>query len=98
MTGVLGSKTLWARFESKNSKNHASHELLMSISRSEIVTLGRHYLDQGYVLFDEYDEFCEMYNHYINNEGNGLAKKIFEKVGELPVLPDKIVPERRKKR
>lgn len=98
MTGVIGSKSLWALVESKNTKSRAGHELLLIVSRSEILTLGRHYIEQGYVRFDEYDEFCEMYKHYVDNGGNGLAKKIFEEVGEIPVLPDRMVPERRKKR
>ena len=66
----------------------------MSVSRNQLITLGRSYIERGYVTMDEYEEFETEYQIYSALGGNGLARRVFEQVDELPMMPNDI--DRRK--
>ena len=88
VSALIGSSGLWVWLQSRSSKHHAVNDLIVGIARIQIVTLGRYYLERGYILIDEYDDFYNyLYKPYIELGGNGLGKRIFEEVEDLPMLP-----------
>ena len=76
VTALLGGSGIWAA------------KLLLSVSRNQLITLGRSYIDRGYVTMDEYEEYEAEYQIYSALGGNGLARRIFEQVDELPMMPN----------
>lgn len=88
VSALIGGSGLWVWLQSRSSKHHAVNDLIVGIARIQIVTLGRYYLERGYILIDEYDDFYNyLYKPYIELGGNGLGKRIFEEVEGLPMLP-----------
>lgn len=88
VSALIGGSGLWVWLQSRSSKHHAVNDLIVGIARMQIVTLGRYYLERGYILIDEYDDFYNyLYEPYIELGGNGLGKRIFEEVEDLPMLP-----------
>ena len=88
VTAVLGASGLWAWLQSKSSHRHAEDDLLVGVARSQIISMGRYYIERGYILINEYDDFYNyLYKPYTDIGGNGLARRIFEAVEDLPMLP-----------
>lgn len=88
VSALIGGSGIWVWLQSRSSKHHAVNDLIVGIARIQIVTLGRYYLERGYILIDEYDDFYNyLYKPYIELGGNGLGKRIFEEVEDLPMLP-----------
>lgn len=88
VSAILGGSGIWAWMQSKASKHKIEDDLLVGVARTQIVTLGRYYIERGYILIDEYDEFYNhLYKPYAEMGGNGLGKRIFEEVEDLPMLP-----------
>ena len=88
VSAVLGGSGIWAWLQSRSAKNHAEDDLLIGVARSQIISLGRYYIERGYILIDEYDDFYNyLYKPYIDMGGNGLGRRIFEEVEDLPMLP-----------
>lgn len=87
VTALLGGSGIWAWAKAKADHNNNAAKLLLSVSRNQLVTLGRTYIKRGYVTMDEYEEFEEEYRIYSALGGNGLARRIFEQVDELPMMP-----------
>lgn len=87
-SALLGGSGVWAWLQARAAKNHIEEDLLVGVARTQIITLGRYYLERGYILIDEYDEFYNhLYKPYAEMGGNGLGKRIFEEVENLPMLP-----------
>ena len=87
VTALLGGSGLWAWVKTKADHNDNADKLLMSISRNQLVALGRKYIERGYITMDEYEEYEAEYQIYSALGGNGLARRIFEQVDELPMMP-----------
>lgn len=88
VSALLGGSGIWAWLQSKSVKNHAINDLLLGVARSQIIMLGRYYIERGYILIDEYDDFYNyLYRPYKEAGGNGLGRRIFEEVEDLPMLP-----------
>lgn len=88
ITAVLGGSGVWAWMQSRASKHHAVDDLIIGIARTQIITLGRYYIERGYILIDEYDDFYNyLYKPYVEMGGNGLGERVFEEVEDLPMLP-----------
>lgn len=90
VTAVLGGSGIWAWVKSMTDQNDNETKLLLSVSRNQLITLGRVYIDRGYITMDEYEEFEAEYQIYSALGGNGLARRIFEQVDELPMMPNAI--------
>lgn len=90
VTALLGGSGIWAWAKSMADHNSNEAKLLLSVSRNQLITLGRGYIERGYVTMDEYEEFEAEYQIYSALGGNGLARRIFEQVDELPMMPDGI--------
>lgn len=89
-SALLGAPGLWAFVKTKADHNNNAENLLLSVSRNQLVTLGRTFIERGYVTMDEYEEYEAEYKIYSSLGGNGLARRIFKQVDELPMLPNNI--------
>lgn len=94
VTALLGGSGIWAWAKAKADHNNNAAKLLLSVSRNQLIMLGRGYIERGYITMDEYEEFEAEYRIYSDLGGNGLARRIFEQVDELPMMPKGI--DRRK--
>lgn len=94
VTALLGSSGIWMWVKTKADRNDSEDRLLLAVARSHLVEQGRKYLKRGYIKMDEYEEYEEHYKLYSDLGGNGLARRVFEQVDELPMMPSDI--DRRK--
>lgn len=88
VTALLGGSGIWAWAKAKADHNNNTAKLLLSVSRNQLITLGRSYIERGYVTMDEYEEYEAEYQIYSALGGNGLARRVFEQVDELPMMPN----------
>lgn len=88
VTALLGGSGIWAWAKTKADHNNNAAKLLLSVSRNQLITLGRSYIERGYITMDEYEEYEAEYQIYSALGGNGLARRIFEQVDELPMMPN----------
>lgn len=88
-TTLFGAPGLWAFVQNKTDRKSADKDLLRVLVRDKIIEEGERYLERGYILSGEYADFYEeLYKPYEKMGGNGLAKHIFERIQNLPMLPD----------
>lgn len=90
ITALLGGSGIWAWAKTKTERNNSEDRLLLQVARNQLVTQGRLYLDRGYITMDEYEEYESEYSIYSTLGGNGLARRVFKQVDELPILPNGI--------
>ena len=90
VSALLGSSGIWAWAKTKTDYNNNEAKLLLSVSRNQLITLGRNYIERGYITMDEYEEYEEEYQIYSALGGNGLARRVFQQVDELPLMPNDI--------
>lgn len=90
VTALLGGSGVWAWARTKAVHNDNAAKLLLSVSRNQLIALGRGYIERGYITMDEYEEYEAEYQIYSALGGNGLARRIFEQVDELPMMPNLI--------
>lgn len=90
VTAVLGGSGIWAWAKAKADHNNNAAKLLLSVSRNQLVALGHTYIERGYITMDEYEEYEEEYQIYSALGGNGLARRMFEQVENLPMVPNGI--------
>lgn len=90
VTALLGGSGIWAWAKTKAEHNNNAAKLLLSVSRNQLIALGRSYIERGYITMDEYEEYEAEYQIYSDLGGNGLARRVFEQVDELPMMPDLI--------
>lgn len=90
VTTLLGGSGLFAWMKSKSDRNNTSLSLLLEVSKNQLIALGRTYLDRGYITMDEYEEYEAEYKLYSAMGGNGLARRVFAQVDNLPMLPNNI--------
>lgn len=90
VTAVLGGSGIWAWAKSKSEHDDNANKLLLSVSRNQLIALGRGYIERGYITMDEYEEYEAEYQIYSALGGNGLARRIFEQVDDLPMMPGNI--------
>lgn len=90
LTTVLSGPGIWAWAKTRAQRNNSEDELLLQVAKNQLVSQGRVYLNRGYITMDEYEEYESEYQVYSNLGGNGLARRIFEQVDELPMMPSGI--------
>lgn len=90
VTALLGGSGIWAWATTKTERNDTEDRLLLAVARSQLIEQGREYLKRGYITMDEYEEYEDHYKMYSNLGGNGLARRIFEQVDDLPMMPNNI--------
>lgn len=90
VTAMLGGSGIWAWLKTRTDRNDSVDKLLLQVARNQLVSQGRFYLDRGYITMDEYEEYESEYDIYSRLGGNGLARRVFKQVDELPILPNGI--------
>lgn len=90
VTTVLSGPGIWAWAKTRTQRNDSEDKLLLQVAKTQLVAQGREYLKRGYITMDEYEEYESEYQVYSNLGGNGLARRIFEQVDELPMMPNDI--------
>ena len=90
ITTVLSGPGIWAWAKTRTTRNKSEDRLLLKVAKNQLVTQGREYLNRGYITMDEYEEYESEYQVYSNLGGNGLARRIFEQVDDLPMMPSDI--------
>ena len=90
ITTVLSGPGIWAWAKTRTQRNASEDKLLLQVAKNQLVTQGRKYLNRGYITMDEYEEYESEYQVYSNLGGNGLARRIFEQVDDLPMMPSGI--------
>ena len=90
ITTVLSGPGIWAWAKTRAQRNDSENKLLLRVAKNQIVSQGREYLKRGYITLDEYEEYEAEYQVYSDLGGNGLARRIFKQVDELPIMPNNI--------
>lgn len=90
ITTVLSGPGIWAWAKTRTQRNDSEGKLLLQVAKNQLVTQGREYLKRGYITMDEYEEYESEYQVYSVLGGNGLARRIFEQVDNLPMMPNDI--------
>lgn len=88
ITTVLSGPGIWAWAKTRTQRNDSEDELLLQVAKNQLVAQGREYLKRGYIMMDEYEEYESEYRVYSRLGGNGLARRIFEQVDDLPMMPN----------
>ena len=103
VTASLASSGMWAFFQSRADRkdrskcqNSALLELTMGIAHDRIIHIGKGYIDRGWITFDEYEDFQNyLYGPYEKVGGNGMARKVYESVSQLPIRSSSALPSER---
>lgn len=90
VTTLLGSSGIWMWAKTRSDRNNSEDQLLLEVAKNQLTVLGRSYLERGYITMDEYEEYEAEYKLYSALGGNGLAKRVFKQVDELPMMPNGI--------
>lgn len=90
ITTLLGSSGIWMFAKTRYDRNNSEDRLLLEVAKNQLTVLGRTYLERGYITMDEYEEYEAEYKLYSALGGNGLAKRVFKQVDELPMMPNGI--------
>ncbi len=90
VTALLGGSGIWALAKTRVDRNDSEDKLLLQVAKNQLVYRGRKYLKRGYVTMDEYEEYESEFKMYESLGGNGLARRVFKQVDELPILPNGI--------
>lgn len=90
VTALLGGSGIWAWAKSKTERNDTEDRLILQVAKNQLISQGRAYLKRGYITMDEYEEYESEYDTYARLGGNGLARRVFKQVDELPILPNDI--------
>lgn len=90
ITTLLGSSGIWMWVKTRSDRNDSEYHLLLEVAKNQLTVLGRSYLERGYITMDEYEEYEAEYKLYSALGGNGLAKRVFKQIDELPMMPNGI--------
>ena len=90
ITTVLSGPGIWAWAKTRTIRNKSEDRLLLQVAKNQLVSQGREYLKRGYITMDEYEEYEAEYQVYSGLGGNGLARRIFKQVDDLPMMPNNI--------
>lgn len=90
ISALFGAPGMWALVKSKADRNNNVAKLLLTVSKNQLIALGRTYIERGYITMDEYEEYESEYQIYSALGGNGLARRVFEQVDDLPMMPKNI--------
>ena len=83
---VLASSGLWAFLAKRLEKNDSKTKLLIGIAHDRITFLGMSYVHRGWITQEEYESLYKyLYQPYLENGGNGSAKRVMAEVEKLPI-------------
>lgn len=86
LIAIFGSTGLWSFIANRRNKHDAKTRLLIGLAHDRIIYLGTTYIERGYITADEYENLHDyLYLPYVENGGNGSAKRVMEQVKALPM-------------
>lgn len=89
VVAVFASGGFWNYMQTRNRKKSDETKLLMGIAYSKIIQQSEVYISRGWISTDEYHELYHyLYEPYENMGGNGTAKRLMDKVKQLPSEPN----------
>lgn len=90
VTALLGGSGIWAWAKTRSERNDSEDKLLLQVAKNQLISQGRFYLERGFITMDEYEEYESEYKVYAMLGGNGLARRVFKQVDDLPIMPNGI--------
>lgn len=85
VAAVFGSQGFWTWIQSRSKRKSAESRLLMGLGYSEIIRRSEHYIRQGYIKTDEFNELDRyLFKPYAEMGGDGTAEKLMKEVKSLP--------------
>lgn len=90
ITALLGGSGIWAWARTRSERNDSEDQLLLQVAKNQLISQGRFYMERGYITMDEYEEYESEYKVYAALGGNGLARRVFKQVDDLPIMPSGI--------
>ncbi len=85
---VFGGQGFWTWVLSRGKRKSAESKLMMGIAYTKIISTCDQYIKQGYIPADEYRGLSEyLFQPYLENNGNGTAKRQIKFVENLPPMP-----------
>lgn len=90
LTALLSSPGILVWAKSLKQHEGSTDKLLLQVAKNQLVEQGHKYLKRRYITMDEYEEYEAEYKVYSALGGNGLARRVFEQVDELPMMPNDI--------
>lgn len=82
----IASSGFWAFIMRITDRKSNTNKLLLGLAHDRIMSLGKLYLDRGYVTTDEYQDLDKyLYEPYKAAGGNGSAEKIMVELNKLPM-------------
>lgn len=94
MAALFGGQGFWTWWGNRKRESSDESKLIMGIAYSKIRDLCEVHLSKGYVTTKEFHELEHyLYKPYRSKGGNGTIETLFEKVKELPLIPDENLDE-----
>lgn len=85
LASVLASGGFWAFIQSRRDKKDAKTLMILGIGYQQIRTIGKEYIDRGWISLDEFNDFIKyLYEPYKAMGGDGSADRIKETLSRLP--------------
>ena len=85
---VFASSGFWAAVQAWKGKKDVKTQMILGLGHDRIIYLCKKYIDQGYILPDEFENLNDyLYAPYLSMGGNGSAKRLMEEVKKLPINP-----------
>ena len=86
VSSLLASSGLWAFVFKKLNNRDAQNDMLIGLGHDRIMYLGMHYIKQGWISSDEYENLSKyLFEPYRALGGNGSAERIMKEVDKLTI-------------
>ena len=86
VSSLLASSGLWAYVFKKLNNRDAQNDMLIGLGHDRIMYLGMHYIKQGWISSDEYENLSKyLFEPYRALGGNGSAERIMKEVDKLTI-------------
>lgn len=86
VSSLLASSGLWAYVFKKLNNRDAQNDMLIGLGHDRIMHLGMHYIKQGWISSDEYENLSKyLFEPYRALGGNGSAERIMKEVDKLTI-------------
>ena len=86
VSSLLASSGLWAYVFKKRNTRDAQNDMLIGLGHDRIMYLGMHYIKQGWISSEEYENLSKyLFEPYRALGGNGSAERIMKEVDKLTI-------------